>query len=572
MEFLKRGDEVTCPRIITHSGVADVAPAASAGSAAEPDGARNVPTWRKLLLEHHFNSQLSATLVPRSATTARSLAAALSAATASAAEGAAHTYSFRGSLRALIQREFIDKYVRTGSFYAVSTSAQLDHGCSVAVYPPGILHLVLDRPAYLTLGLEAARPCGRARSSGPGRARRRKEDDRYDVEVDLLRDDFKPGQAVYDRVSWCLGEGRVPHAAMAVMFVDARTGRPVPVDANVFNGLATLTRVGTDAGAGSGSAAAAAAGAAGATAATPSAAVDALKGTLPAPIPVPSAEALCAHVDSLLGSAAAGLELDPAAAGAAAGGAAAMTDGEGDAAASGDVDDEDDGFLKFGDDDGEDEEDEEDDDEGDIDIGIAVAGGSNAGETKDAFARAAAGGAETPAAPTPSRVLDDVMDWLGVLQLRLVPLLAALAASAAAPAAGGGGAGAHGGSEPGRVGSFVKALALSREIRMVPASKLVSAPASIMVKGLVSSVDALRVVDAVRAAVDGVDEGAGAVAAWGAVTLWGVADAPVGWGGKRHGHSGGVGAGEGDNSVTVIVLPNRRYAVVAVTDGRSEMM
>lgn len=58
------------------------------------------------------------------------------------------------SLKSLINRTFIEGFVKLGKFYAVSFRTRLDTDDCVAVAPPGTLLLHLNKETFQTLGLE----------------------------------------------------------------------------------------------------------------------------------------------------------------------------------------------------------------------------------------------------------------------------------------------------------------------------------------------------------------------------------------------------------------------------------
>lgn len=95
-------------------------------------------------------------------------------------------------------------------------SRRCSAGSSICIYPPGILHLVLDRATYTSLGLEAGDPIGRVAKTGKGRAKTRADYDRYDVTLNMMDDKWKPGEKVYDRAMWCLDQSRWPAVELII--------------------------------------------------------------------------------------------------------------------------------------------------------------------------------------------------------------------------------------------------------------------------------------------------------------------------------------------------------------------
>ncbi|XP_014663671.1 PREDICTED: ribonuclease P protein subunit p40-like [Priapulus caudatus] len=98
-------------------------------------------------------------------------------------------------LSRLIDKEFIEAFVRNGAFYAVSLNTRIDVANSVAVLPTGKLVLSVDKDMYETLGLEGRR-------SIFSQTRERK----FVIEVELTKPSFTPGKKNYERTKWCFSE------------------------------------------------------------------------------------------------------------------------------------------------------------------------------------------------------------------------------------------------------------------------------------------------------------------------------------------------------------------------------
>ncbi|KAK3704043.1 hypothetical protein QZH41_017974, partial [Actinostola sp. cb2023] len=100
-----------------------------------------------------------------------------------------------------IEKEFIDKFIKQGEFYAVSTKTCIDTGNCVAVLPTGTLLLSLDKDTYEELGhghifVFAV------------------------VEIDLKSPSFQPGKNHYERVQWCFKKGLELKYEFVFLWVD----------------------------------------------------------------------------------------------------------------------------------------------------------------------------------------------------------------------------------------------------------------------------------------------------------------------------------------------------------------
>ncbi|XP_069694723.1 ribonuclease P protein subunit p40-like isoform X1 [Periplaneta americana] len=93
----------------------------------------------------------------------------------------------------LINKEFIEAFVKKGQLTALSDGMKIDADDCVALTPSGELVLSLNKQTYQELGLE-----GRASIFS------RVKQDRYVVILDLKKQHFTPGKKNYDRVCECL--------------------------------------------------------------------------------------------------------------------------------------------------------------------------------------------------------------------------------------------------------------------------------------------------------------------------------------------------------------------------------
>ena len=114
------------------------------------------------------------------------------------------------SLSHLLDPSFLDRHVRSdGCLTAVMHEAACDRG-NVAFIADGRLHLFVDVDTYKTLGLQGTNvytgtvPPSAAKAAVEGSA------DRRWICIDLRPTGFRPGDAEYDRVVWCVGAERIP--------------------------------------------------------------------------------------------------------------------------------------------------------------------------------------------------------------------------------------------------------------------------------------------------------------------------------------------------------------------------
>ncbi|XP_046552878.1 ribonuclease P protein subunit p40-like [Haliotis rubra] len=95
----------------------------------------------------------------------------------------------------LIDKEFIEAFVKKGCMYFLSHDTQLDvHDC-VALLPSGTLVLNVTKDTYEQLGLEGKPSVFTPRHQKPNK---------YVIHIDLTADCFMPGRKNYNRVWWCL--------------------------------------------------------------------------------------------------------------------------------------------------------------------------------------------------------------------------------------------------------------------------------------------------------------------------------------------------------------------------------
>lgn len=95
----------------------------------------------------------------------------------------------------LINKEFIEAFVKKGHLTVLSNGTNIDTDDCVALTPSGHLFLTLNRQTYQELGLEG-RPSFFSRS----------KPNRYVVQLDLKEQHFAPGKKFYNRVQQCLRE------------------------------------------------------------------------------------------------------------------------------------------------------------------------------------------------------------------------------------------------------------------------------------------------------------------------------------------------------------------------------
>ncbi|XP_028659781.1 ribonuclease P protein subunit p40 isoform X2 [Erpetoichthys calabaricus] len=93
----------------------------------------------------------------------------------------------------LVEQQFIDRFVKKGSVYALSYNTQIDQDNTVALLPTGTLILSVDKDTYEELGLE-----------GKSSQYSHKAVMRYVITVDLKS--LVPGTAKNKRVMWALKE------------------------------------------------------------------------------------------------------------------------------------------------------------------------------------------------------------------------------------------------------------------------------------------------------------------------------------------------------------------------------
>ncbi len=554
----------------------------------------------------------------------------------------------------------------------------------IAMYPPGILHLVVDRPTYTTLGLEASTAPGRARSTVKARAKARELQDRYDIVIDMTKDSFRPGKPMYDRVMWCLSEERIGVVDLVLMLTDGATGRARPLDAarcglkkgvdflvplqrqaeesdaNVEEGEGKMMQVSKKSTSFSSSI---------------EWSCEMMK-DLPASC-IPDldrlGETMIANAqrnadpndhkqherhqqqqqqqqqqpgynkeegndaeeeeddeDSLSSSVGAGAgpriaelmrqvresksALSAKTGKQKKGTAKRKSGGKGKV---GEEDEEEEEFLKFHDDDDDDDEDdeeaegykeEEDEDEDDdddddgktIDMHDVVDVSQGLAQKDQQPLKKGSGKASAKAkssslpwsgpfhgslshsltvASTVSQAsavtLHQLADWLGMLHLRLFgPMMD----KALVPSSSTSTSTSTSLWTPFDTLTFLSASSSSSSSSSVSSHMSHLVTGSVI--GLLPCQSIVQLVEFARTIVDsnvheegveGEDDGGGRMSAkWAAVTVWGVTDSPVAWGQTKHGHSSGLGSGEGDNITTIYILPKGQYLVYSVTDGASD--
>ncbi|XP_018324573.1 ribonuclease P protein subunit p40-like isoform X3 [Agrilus planipennis] len=89
----------------------------------------------------------------------------------------------------LVEKVFIDKFVKKGNLTILNTGVQIDCDNCICVTPSGQLILSLIKETYQSLGIE-----------GKLSHFSQKNKNRYIIHIDLLADSFKPGKNNYERV------------------------------------------------------------------------------------------------------------------------------------------------------------------------------------------------------------------------------------------------------------------------------------------------------------------------------------------------------------------------------------
>eukprot|EP00941_MAST-03F_sp_MAST-3F-sp1_P001154 g1154.t1 len=116
-------------------------------------------------------------------------------------------YLIDGVLSEILAPAFLSKV-----FCAVSHRAEIDHNNTFAVIPGGLLVLCVDCDTFEQLGLPGEpildRLSGRKTPKATGQTC-------FSVTVDIGSECFRPGDATYDRVKWCI-ENRIPQVQMLV--------------------------------------------------------------------------------------------------------------------------------------------------------------------------------------------------------------------------------------------------------------------------------------------------------------------------------------------------------------------
>ncbi|KAL8623421.1 hypothetical protein ACOMHN_037956 [Nucella lapillus] len=96
-------------------------------------------------------------------------------------------------LHQLLDKHFIEAFVKRGQLYMLSHKRHIDTQDCVALIPTGHLILHVTKDTYEQLGLE-----------GKPSAFSGKKPTKYVIDVDLNAKSFAPGRKGYDRALWCL--------------------------------------------------------------------------------------------------------------------------------------------------------------------------------------------------------------------------------------------------------------------------------------------------------------------------------------------------------------------------------
>ncbi|XP_022108715.1 ribonuclease P protein subunit p40-like isoform X1 [Acanthaster planci] len=99
-------------------------------------------------------------------------------------------------LAELTNANFIEKFVKTGRLYILSTGQNIDTHNVVAILPTGRLVLSVNKDTYQELGLEGK----------PSQFEKPRKVTKYCVEVNLVGESFCKGKRSYERVQWCFKE------------------------------------------------------------------------------------------------------------------------------------------------------------------------------------------------------------------------------------------------------------------------------------------------------------------------------------------------------------------------------
>ncbi|XP_033626617.1 ribonuclease P protein subunit p40-like [Asterias rubens] len=95
----------------------------------------------------------------------------------------------------IVNEEFIQTFLKTGSFYGLSIG-HIDTHSVAAILPTGKLILSVSKDLYEELGLEG-KPC---------QFEKPRKVTKYNVEINLTAESFCKGKKHYERVQWCLKE------------------------------------------------------------------------------------------------------------------------------------------------------------------------------------------------------------------------------------------------------------------------------------------------------------------------------------------------------------------------------
>ncbi|XP_049950543.1 ribonuclease P protein subunit p40-like isoform X3 [Schistocerca serialis cubense] len=137
-----------------------------------------------IVSSHHFNHMISV-VIPDTLSVPSSIVDAL-------LEDCAYYRIFAVPAVELINRNFLDAFVRRGELTLLSHNTRIDVDDSIAVTPNGLLILSLNKGTYQQLGLEGRQSFFQ------------RDSDRYIINLDIKASNFGPGNKNYERVFWCL--------------------------------------------------------------------------------------------------------------------------------------------------------------------------------------------------------------------------------------------------------------------------------------------------------------------------------------------------------------------------------
>ncbi|KAI8812974.1 ribonuclease P 40kDa subunit-domain-containing protein [Cladochytrium replicatum] len=112
-------------------------------------------------------------------------------------------------LSTFISPDFLSETLMKGRFCALSIHSRIDSGDVFALLPSGLLILNVTKDTYEQLGLT-----GKASSFGK----------RFQIVIDLTDSKFKPGNKMFDRVSWCFQNPLNGTFDFVLSLTDSETG------------------------------------------------------------------------------------------------------------------------------------------------------------------------------------------------------------------------------------------------------------------------------------------------------------------------------------------------------------